>query len=107
MITTQVLQEANCRLHKTLKSCVSLFREGEDNRGLDALLDSVEDLARILDILECTEEAGFKTQEMRDACQKLLEYMINRDVTGMTDLLEFTIIPLSETWAARCNAKCR
>lgn len=107
MMATQVLKETSRRLHKTLKSCVSLFREGEDNSGLDALVSSVEDIERILDILECTEETAFETQGMLHACRKLLEYMQNRDVTGMTDLLEFTIIPLSETWVARCDAICR
>lgn len=107
MMATQVLQETCRRLDKTLKSCVSLFRQGEDNSGLDALVGSIEDIERILDILECTEETAFETQEMLDACRKLLEYMQNCDVTGMTDLLEFTIIPLSEGWAARCDAICK
>ncbi|MEA5136808.1 MAG: hypothetical protein VB035_11800 [Candidatus Fimivivens sp.] len=107
MMATQVLQETTRRLNKTLKSCVSLFREGEDNRGLDALMCSVEDLERILDILECTEETAFETPKMLNACRELLEYMEKRDVIGMTDLLEFTIIPLSETWTARCDAICR
>lgn len=107
MMATQVLQETTRRLNKTLKSCVSFFKEGEDNRGLEALIGSVEDLERILDILKCTEETAFETKGMFNACQKLLEYMQNRDVTAVTDLLEYTIIPLSETWAARCEAICR
>ncbi|WMJ83321.1 hypothetical protein ACS3UN_09610 [Oscillospiraceae bacterium LTW-04] len=107
MNATQCLEETNCRLHNTLQSCVSLFREGEDNRALDALLDSIEDLERILDIFQCAEATDFGLDNILWGYRKLLKCMQNQDVTGMTDLLEFTIIPQLKAWEARCNVICR
>lgn len=107
MRAAECLRETNCRLQNTLRSCVSLFREGKDNLGLDALVGSVEDLECILDILQCTGETDFEPGGTLHACRRLLDCMKNRDVTGVTDVLEFTIIPLSELWAARCDTICR
>ncbi|HWP50998.1 MAG TPA: hypothetical protein VN626_04785 [Clostridia bacterium] len=101
------LRETHNRLQNTLRSCVALFREGQDNLGLDELIGSIEDLEYILDIFQCSGEADFSFDNILLEYRKLLDRMRNLDLAGVTDLLEFTIIPLSETWAARWDAVCR
>ncbi len=100
------LRETAGRLQNTLRSCVSLFREGEDSLGLDALIGSVEDLERLLDIFQCTGTADLGPDDMLSACLGLLSCMQNQDATGMTDLLEFTVIPCAQAWVARGEAIC-
>lgn len=101
---TQCLQKTHDRLLNSWQSSVSFFRQGEDQSGLDALLDGIEDLECMLDSIGCTGEAGLITANLLPNCRQLLTHMQNRDVTGLTDLLEFTLVPLLKIWAARWDA---
>lgn len=98
-------EEILARLQNALDSSVGLFREGTDHAGLDELLHSVEDLEIVLDAYPG--EASLPIDAILPAYRKLLEYMWNRDITGMTDLLEFTICPLWMEQAGRCGTVCR
>ena len=99
-------RETNTRYRNTLNSAVAFFREGKDHAGLDALLHSVEDLESILDTYQCTGKACLPMDTLLPVYQKLLLYMRNQDITGMTDLLEYTICPLSMAQFGRCDEGC-
>jgi hypothetical protein len=99
-------REINTRYQNTLNASIALFREGKDHAGLDALLHSLEDLESLLDTYQCTGEACLAIDKILPVYRKLLEYMRNQDITGMTDLLEFKIYPLSMEQIERCDEGC-
>lgn len=94
------------RYRDALQSSVALFREGKDHAGLDALLNSVEDLESVLDIYQCTGEACVPIDTILAAYRRLLECMRHQDITGMTDLLEYTIYPLAMEQEERRGEAC-
>lgn len=98
--------EINTRYRDAVNASVALFREGKDHAGLDALLHSIQDLESLLDRYRCTGKECLEIDKILPVYRELLEYMRNQDITGMTDLLEYTIYPLSLAQAGRDDEVC-
>lgn len=84
------------RFHHTLFSAIEDFRTGNDHQGLDGFINAMDDLESLL---EMDQSQG--TQELRlDKVLPVLEALSacaeNRDITGLTDLLEFTLYPIAK-----------
>ncbi len=94
------LQKPQNRLLRAWQASVFFFRRGEDLSGLAALLGGLEDFECILDLIGCTGEAALVPGGVLPACRSLLACVQSGDVTSLTDLLEFSMIPLLQSWAA-------
>jgi len=97
--------ERTDRFQNSLLTSIERFRNGEDHLGLDTFLKCMDDLENIIDIYLCLGEPKLKIDELLPAVQKLYINMKNQDVIGMTDVLEFTIYPLTREWFERCDEK--
>ncbi len=100
-----LLQKRTDRFQRSILSSVEHFRNTEDYIGLDMLLNSIEDLENILDSYQYADESNMKIDELLPAVQTLYAYMKNQDIVGMTDILEFTIYPLTKHWLKEDNNK--
>ena len=83
-------------LREYLEAADGHFRLGEDTAGFDSLTE-------FLNELECTVEGGVKSGSPQIELNRLLpvlrnlnSLLRNQDIAGMTDLLEDTLIPLTE-----------
>ena len=94
----------NTRYRDAVNASVTLFREGKDHAGLDALLHSVQDLETMIEGYQYTGQTCLPVDTILPVYRKLLECMRNQDITGMTDLLEYELCPL--TAAGRCGERC-
>lgn len=82
---------------QNLRASAESFRKGEDYNGLDMLLKGLENFERML----CMGDFDINSAEMNSIVREyrnLLIYMHNRDSIGVTDILEYTLYPLSEKW---------
>lgn len=80
-----------------LCSSAESFRKGEDHNGLEMFLKGLENLEKIL----CMRDFDMNSEEMNSiVCEykNLLSHMRNRDILGITDILEYTLYPVSEKW---------
>jgi len=98
--------EITARYRDAVNTSVALFRQGKDHGGLDALLHSIEDLECLLNQYQCTGDASLPVDAILPVYRQLLECMQNQDITGMADLLEYTICPLSTVLPGRCEEIC-
>ncbi len=96
------LCERSSRLLDSLHSAIEHFRNGEDHSGLNSFLTSVDDLEIMLDTYQCLGKPKIELEKLFPAVQKLYLCMQNQDIIGITDLLEFTLYPLAESWLEEC-----
>lgn len=83
-------------LPELLHAAIRHFRSGEDAAGM-------EDLIKALDELESAADAGqgsrqFPLHKLLPALRELNQFMQNQDIAGMTDWLEYTVVPMTEDW---------
>lgn len=83
-------------MKNSLLACVEQFRNGEDQTGLKTFLNSMEDLQIMLDSLLQTADM----EKLLRALRMLSICMKNLDITGMTDVLEFSLYPAVTEWIA-------
>lgn len=93
-----LLYSRNNRLQASLQSAVRHFRNGEDRAGFDDFSNSMEDLESVIDTVRVFGGAEADFDRMLPAVRQLLDCVRNQDVTGITDVLEFTVYPLSKEW---------
>lgn len=86
-----------------LLSSVRCFRTGEDSIGMDCFLNSMKELEKLQEVGEYSNNPEEKIKKIIPILQTLLECMHNQDIVGMTDILEFELVPLSEEWDAECD----
>lgn len=98
MLPPNQINKTNDSLKRSLLSSIECFRTGKDNQGLDAFLDSIDDLRIFIDCYELIAEPVI--DKILPSLKKLYICMQSRDIAGMTDLLEFEIYPLIEEWDA-------
>jgi hypothetical protein len=97
------LFERNERFKNSLRSSIEHFRNGEDHLGLDDFLNSIDDLESIIDIYQCIGEPNVRIKKMLPNLQMMYRCMQNQDITGITDVLEFRVYPLSKEWISGCD----
>ncbi|MVB09689.1 hypothetical protein CAFE_03540 [Caprobacter fermentans] len=86
------------RLLKFLEAAVGHFRVGEDNEGMDSFLNAMEELEHAVETDRLSREPQIDLNRLLLPLQRLYLSMRNRDITGLTDLLEDTLIPLTNEW---------
>ncbi|NJD02848.1 MAG: hypothetical protein FIA99_09725 [Ruminiclostridium sp.] len=91
------------RFRNSLRSSVEYFRKGEDHSGLDSFLNSMADFESLLEHYRYSGSLKEKIEKIVPSIRILYEYMKNQDITGMTDILEFKLYPLTEEWAEGCD----
>lgn len=83
------------RLRHSLLESVGHFRSGRDILGLNAFSGGIDDIEDIVQTCLCLEE--FKAIDDLLPCVRALDAAAqNEDITAMTDILEFTLLPLAE-----------
>jgi hypothetical protein len=95
MEDTKLLQNEYRRLEQSLSGAIENLRSRRDAPGLDAFLDSVDDMEDIVDAclhLEQYEPIGYFLPYIR-----LIQTVVqNEDIVALTDIMEFMLLPLAK-----------
>jgi|WetSurMetagenome_2_1015567.scaffolds.fasta_scaffold685086_2 hypothetical protein len=91
------------RFQNTVQAAVEYFRSGYDSSGLDCLLNSMDDLESITDAYQYLGEPWPGIDKIMTPLRQLNACIENQDVVGITDVLEFTVYPLSKEWLKGCD----
>jgi hypothetical protein len=94
--------EGFIRLKSSLSSTISYFNMGEDTAGINGFLECMEALDGLIDSKDCGEELQICSR-LLPALESLHLAVRNQDIIGITDLLEYTFIPLADEWLAECE----
>lgn len=97
-MTSDLLMKRQEDLHDSLLAAIDHFQRGEDSPGLDSLLNSLEDLNNLMNLYECLGEPAIDPELFLPALREMYRCMQDRDVVGLTDLIEFSIYPAAESW---------
>ncbi len=87
-------QKIRTRFDNSLFLTIEEFRKGKDHQGLDGLFNSMDDLECLLEINRSFGAQKMKLDGLLPILQELCERIKNKDIVGMTDLLEFTLYPM-------------
>ena len=93
-----LLKEENEHLQKFLRTAIGHFRNGEDANGIEDFLNGVEELERVVEIDQDSQQPKIDMNQLLPLVRELYFYIQNQDITGITDLLEYTVYPLTEEW---------
>lgn len=92
------------RFLTALFSSIECFRKGEDHSGIDYFLNSINDLEALVESYKPSSgNLNRNFEKMIPAVRTLQVHMHNQDMTGMTDVLEFTLYPLAKGWIEECD----
>lgn len=91
------------RLQEFLRAAVGAFRDGEDSAGMENFLGAVETLEQAVKTDQNSPRPLISLNKLLPAVRGLYFYMKNQDITGITDLLEDTVYPLTEEWLKGCD----
>lgn len=91
------------RFQNSLFCTIEYFRKGNDHLGLDNFLNSMNDLENLLEYQQYTGDIKIKIEKITPVLQNLCDCIKNQDVTGMTDVLEFVLYPLTKDWIEECG----
>gem|GEM_PF-1179570 len=86
------------RLQEFLQATVGHFRIGEDAAGMEDFLSTMEELERAVETNRNSRQPRIDLNQLLPAVRGLYFYMRNQDITGITDLLEYTVFPLTKEW---------
>ncbi|HHV31512.1 hypothetical protein [Caproiciproducens sp. LBM24188] len=98
MTEPNLIKKRNARFQKYLHDAVEHFRRGEDDPGMKEFLSSMEELETLVMLDQNSEDPRIDFDQLLPMVRGLYFYMQNQDITGITDLLEYTLIPLSQEW---------
>ena len=93
-----LLKERNKQLQKFLSASIAHFRNGEDTDGIEGFLSGMEELERVVEIDQDSQQPKIDMNQLLPLVRELYFYIQNQDITGITDLLEYTVYPLTEEW---------
>ncbi len=99
-------QETRRRLSRALLSSVEHFRHGDDSAGLDDFISAVNDLEDLLTIYQCAGESAIRLDSLLAALGEVQTCILNQDITGLTDVLEFSVYPHIDEWTGRYDDAC-
>ena len=85
---------ASNRFHYALLAAIKDFRSGNDRKGLDEFLAAMEDLEMLLETNLFLGGESIKTKRSLPILEEISVQIKNKDVVGLTDLLEFTLYPI-------------
>lgn len=78
-----------------LLETIADFRSGHDISGLNAFFTTIEDIENIILISIYLDELEF-VDVLLPVARTLHDAVCNEDVTGLTDILEYTFLPYVE-----------
>jgi hypothetical protein len=90
-------------LSESLQVTIGHFRSGEDSKGIEALSDTFEKLEQLVEINYISGQPQVILLQLLPILRKLYFYMKNQDITGITDLLEDALVPLTEEMHWGCD----
>jgi hypothetical protein len=91
------------RLQEFWEAAVEHFRIGEDNEGMDSFMNAIEELEHAVETDRLSQQPEIDLNRLLPPLQRLYFSMRNRDITGLTDLLEDALIPLTSEWRKGCG----
>jgi hypothetical protein len=100
-----LIRNENNRLQELLQTAVGHFRSGEDTAGLDSFLSAMEELDVVIEADRKSRQPQINLDQLLPAVRGLYFYMQNQDITGITDLLEYTVYPLTKEWLKGCDGR--
>lgn len=65
---------------------------------MENFLSSIEELEKLITLDQDSDEPKIDLDRLLPAMRGLYFYMRNQDITGIADLLEYTVYPLSQEW---------
>jgi hypothetical protein len=83
--------------NNSLLTCVKHFRICEDNEGLNMLTESFDIFSCIINANVCLGNTQINLTDSIILCKKLYALMLNNDIIGITDFIEFSMCPAAET----------
>lgn len=95
--TAQFVAEAQ-QLREFWESAVGHFRVGEDPDGMESFLGAMEKLELTVETDLFSQQPQIDLHRLLPALEKVVFFMRNRDIPGLVDLLEDTLIPLTDEW---------
>lgn len=101
MIEAVILKSKGNRLKDYLQTAIDHFRCCDDSPALDALLSSIEEIEDIIDYYRLAEGAPEDIADFIPVLRRLKALLEGKDVVGLTDALEFKLLPLIDAWTAR------
>lgn len=93
-----VLKNEQEFLQQSLKAAVDHFKIGEDAAGLDSFLSAVKGLELAVEADRNSRQPRIDLNQLLPAMRELSISVRNQDITGITDLLERALYPLTEEW---------
>jgi len=90
-------------LQDFLHAAIGHFRDGEDAAGMEDFLHAVEELERVVEADWNAWQPQIDLIQLLPALRELHFYMQNQDIDGISDLLEYTIFPLTKEWLKGCD----
>lgn len=85
------------RLQNSLLASIEYFRSGEDSSALDSFQYVIEDLEDITDFCQRLGETDIIAEPL-PALRTLDVYIQNQDITGIADIMEYDIYPMTIRW---------
>lgn len=86
-------------LYKLLSEVKKSWRVGNDQKGLQDFSQSIQQLKHIVNIhLSLKNKPLIRFKELKQILEYLHFLLINNDVIGITDTIEFQLIPLIQDW---------
>ena len=98
METADIINTKYRWLRQSLTEAIGYLRDSNDRKGLEAFQCGIDDLEDVVQTLILMKDAE-KINEVIPYVRMLDEAANNRDITGMTDILEYKIHPLAEKWS--------
>ncbi len=91
------------RLTNSLLSTIEQFRNGNDHLGLDYFLNSIVDLEILLALNSFMGEEKQLLDMIIPVMEKVYLCLQNKDVVGLTDILEYKLFALTQQWFKGCE----
>lgn len=80
------------------QTAVERFRTGEDAAGIESLLNAAEKLESEVEADRSSRWPQIDLSKLLPALRRLHNVIKNQDITGICDLLEDTLLPLTSEW---------
>lgn len=90
-----------------LQPAVGYFRVGKDCEGIECLSDFLDKFEYLVESDCISQQPKIDLSQLLPILRKLDFYMKNQDITGMTDLLEDSVIPLAQEIQKGCDEPCK
>ncbi|WP_283610658.1 hypothetical protein [Faecalispora anaeroviscerum] len=94
MMEQTPFQKKNELLQELLRAAIEHFRNGEDILGMESFLRGIDELERVVEIDQNSQQPKIEMKQLLPAMRELYFYVQNQDLTGIADLLEDTVFPL-------------